>query len=288
MPRQNTSVSAEGATATAAPFLKWAGGKTQLLPHILKHIPERFETYYEPFIGGGAVFFALANEGRFKRAIIGDRNPALVEVYEVVRDDVESLIAKLRTHAPHAKSPDYFYRLRAINPASLGTVARAARMIFLNKTCFNGLWRVNSRGGFNVPFGTFKNPRVLDEDLLRAASKALRDVTIVTGDFETIVSRAGRGDAVYFDPPYFPLRPTSSFTAYSPFPFGESEHTRLARTYREVIGRGAAAVLSNSSCLFTEQLYRGLSCHKVQARRSINSVSSGRGKIAELLVTGPK
>ncbi|MBI5528743.1 MAG: DNA adenine methylase [Deltaproteobacteria bacterium] len=271
---------------TAAPFLKWAGGKTQLLREILPALPAEIQTYYEPFVGGGAVFFSLAAERRFKRAVIGDRNPALTEVYSAVRDDVGALTAVLKEHAPHATDREYFYRTRAIDPAGLSPAERAARMLFLNKTCFNGLWRANSRGIFNVPFGRNRNPRVLDEDLLGAASAALRDVEIVTADFEKIVGPAGKLDAVYFDPPYHPLSKSSSFTAYDPFPFREGEHERLARVFREVVDRGAAALLSNSSCDFTRSLFQGLACREVLASRMINSKADGRGQIAELLVVG--
>jgi DNA adenine methylase len=271
---------------TAAPFLKWAGGKSQLLREILPVLPEKIATYYEPFIGGGAVFFALANERRFKRAVIGDRNPALTEVYSVVRDDVRALVAVLKDHAPRATDQEYFYRVRALDPADLSPAERAGRMLFLNKTCFNGLWRVNSRGVFNVPFGRYRNPRVLDEDLLLAASVSLRGVEIVTADFEEIVQAAGRGDAVYFDPPYHPLSKSSSFTAYDPFPFRKGEHERLARVFREVVARGAEAVLSNSACDFTRSLYKGLDSREVLASRIINSKADGRGPIAELLVVG--
>lgn len=270
----------------AAPFLKWAGGKTQLLEDILAHLPERMRTYYEPFIGGGAVFFALASERRFQSAVIGDQNPELVNVYRVVRDQVNDLIEALAEHARHATDPEYFYEVRAREQGAASAVARAARLIFLNKTCFNGLYRVNRRGQFNVPFGRYANPRVLNEAGLRACAEALRGVDIVEGDFERLASRARAGDGIYFDPPYVPLSATSSFTSYSALPFGPAEQARLDRVYRSCCARGATAVLSNSDCEETRALYRGLEIHTVHATRAINSVAAKRGAVKEVLVVG--
>lgn len=273
-------------TRHASPFLKWAGGKRRLLPAILPRLPARIRTYYEPFVGGGAVFFALAREGRFARAMVGDQNGMLVEIYLAVRDRIGEVIAQLRVHAARAGDRGHYYETRALDPAALDPVHRAANLLYMNKTCYNGLFRVNSAGRFNVPFGRHTNPRVLDEDLLRAASRALAGVEIVEADFEEIAGRAGEGDAIYFDPPYLPLSRTSSFTAYGAAPFGAAEHERLARAYRACLDRGAAAVLSNSWCPRTLALYDGLACEKILASRSINSAPGGRGRIPELLVTG--
>lgn len=275
-----------GAPRHAAPFLKWAGGKGRLLPRILSCLPGRMRTYYEPFVGGGAVFFALAREGRFSRAVIGDRNTMLVEIYLAVRDRSGEVIALLSDHAAHATDPDYYYAIRALDPATLDPVRRAANLLFMNKTGFNGLFRVNRAGRFNVPFGRYANPRVLDEALLRAASRALQGVEIVEADFEEITARAGAGDAIYLDPPYLPLSKTSSFTAYGAASFGAAEHERLARAYRACLKRGVTAVLSNSWCPRTLALYDGLACEQILVSRSINSVPGGRGRIPELLVTG--
>lgn len=270
----------------ATPFLKWVGGKRQLLSDILPRLPRRIHTYYEPFIGGGAVFFALASQDRFDRAVISDRNTALVEAYRVVRDDVEGLIAALERHADHATDSDYFYAVRAIDTETLSEVERAARLLFLNKTCFNGLYRVNKRGLFNVPFGRYKNPRVLDETNLRTCSALLRGVEILESDFGDVAKRAGRGDAIYFDPPYVPISATSSFTAYAKHPFGPKEHERLARAYTSCVRRGAVAMLSNSDCPVTRELYDGFEVETVKATRAINSVASRRGAIDEVLVVG--
>ncbi|MCB9652910.1 MAG: DNA adenine methylase [Deltaproteobacteria bacterium] len=273
-------------SVSASPFLKWAGGKNQLLKDILPRLPQKIGVYYEPFIGGGALFFALASERRFQKAVIGDRNPALVDAYQTVRDDVEALMVHLRAHAAHATDADYFYQMRALDPQAMTRVERTARLLFLNKTCFNGLFRVNRRGQFNVPFGRYKNPRVLNPGLLRACSAALQGVEIVEGDFEALAERAGPNDAIYFDPPYVPLSATSSFTAYDRHPFGRTEHARLARAYRACLARGATALLSNSDCEETRKLYRGLWVETVSATRAINVVASKRGQVNEVLVVG--
>jgi len=272
----------------ARPILKWAGGKKRILSEILEQLPPRGGTYYAPFGGGGAVFFEMARRGRYRKAVLGDRNGDLVELYNVVGRDVDALVEALKIHVPYAKDPEYFYALRASNPAAMDAVGRAARFIYLNKTCYNGLYRVNSKGGFNVPFGRHGNPRVLNEPLLNSASRVLCSVTIEARDFQVMVSRAGPGDAVYFDPPYHPLSPTSSFTEYAAQPFTEADHQRLARVFRECAGRGARVVLSNSDTDFTRSLYDGLDVHTVSVPRNINTVATGRGKVPELLVVaGP-
>ncbi|MEL7368836.1 MAG: DNA adenine methylase [Myxococcota bacterium] len=273
-------------TPLAAPFLKWAGGKTQLLAHILPALPGRMNTYYEPFIGGGAVFFALANARRFRRAVISDANADLVEVYRTVRNRVEDLIDVLHGHAAYATDSDYYYEVRGWDVTDRSPVERAARLIFLNRTCFNGLYRVNKQGRFNVPFGRYKKPRVVNEEGLRSASLALQRATIRQGDFETTTRDAKAGDAVYFDPPYVPLSDSSSFTSYHKSAFGPQEHDRLLDVYLDCMQRGVASVLSNSDCPETRKLYRGLRIKTVQASRAINSVASKRGRINEVLVLG--
>lgn len=273
---------------SATPFLKWVGGKRQLLEDILPRLPGRMRTYYEPFIGGGAVFFALASQDRFDRAVIADKNTALVETYRVVRDDVEGLIRELERHVDHATDSDYFYEVRAVETATLSDVERAARLIFLNKTCFNGLYRVNRSGRFNVPFGRYKNPRVLNPTVLRTCSALLRGVEILESDFADVARRAGRGDGIYFDPPYVPVSATSSFTAYAKHPFGPDAHDRLATAYASCVRRGAVALMSNSDCKVTRSLYADFEVETVQATRNVNSVASKRGAIAEVLVVGLK
>jgi DNA adenine methylase len=264
-----------------APFLKWAGGKRQLLPLLLRAAPASIETYYEPFIGGGALFFALYAEKRFRRAVLADQNEELIRCYQALKDDVEEVIRELQ-RLPHDEKE--YYRIRAASPAAMSASERAARTIYLNKVGFNGLYRVNSRGQFNVPFGRYVRPNICDEPRLRAAAIALQDVALHCQDFALTTAPARSGDFVYFDPPYVPLSATSSFTAYGEVPFGPDEQGRLASTLRALGERQVAALLSNSDCVSTRDLYRGLRPRKVEVRRSINSVATRRGSVGELLV----
>jgi DNA adenine methylase len=266
--------------------LKWAGGKGQLLGPILAALPQRISTYYEPFVGGGAVFFALAEAGRFRRAELSDRNPDLVEVYTMVRDCVDALIARLAAHERFSGSAEYYYRVRAQDKAELEPLDRAARLIFLNRTCYNGLYRVNRRGHFNVPFGRYTNPRVCNPEGLRASSRALAKVEITQRDFRAAVDEIGAGDAVYFDPPYDPVSKTASFTAYDSLPFGQAEHRALAQVFADCVGRGAQAVLSNSDTAFTRSLFGGFPIDTLMVARAINSAASKRGRVPEILVRG--
>lgn len=269
--------------AVCRPVLKWAGGKTQLLGKILGQLPARMHTYYEPFVGGGAVFFALAAEGRFERAVLGDRNPELIELYQALADDVESVIRELSA-APYDRNDEAtFYEVREQKPRS--RAKRAARLIYLNKTGYNGLYRVNRSGQFNVPFGRYKNPKICDAENLRAAAACLKRAELQVADFETVCAEAGPSDAVYLDPPYVPLSKTASFTAYHRDAFGEDEHRRLARAFAELSQRGVVAVLSNSDTPLTRELYAGFDYQVVPVTRPINSRGSGRGAVPELLVT---
>ncbi len=267
--------------APPAPFLKWAGGKRQLLPRILQLVPARIDTYYEPFVGGGAVFFALAAQARFRRAVIGDANAELVICYTAIRDQVDAVIAKLRRYR---NDHDVYYEVRAKDPARLSPAARAARVIFLNRCGYNGLYRVNSKGAFNVPFGRYRRPLICDEGKLRAASRALRTVKIVAGDFAKLMAKPGPDDFVYLDPPYVPVSATSSFTAYAGRDFGMTAQERLAEALRALSVRGVPALLSNSDCAATRKLYQGLDIERIRARRAINSVARRRGPVDEILV----
>jgi len=269
-------------TQPPRPFLKWAGGKRQLLPRILELVPPRVRTYYEPFMGGGALFFALAAEGRFQRAVLGDVNGELVNCYKAVRDDVEAVITRL---ARMRNTPADYYRVRAQRPDDLAPAARAARVIYLNRCGYNGLYRVNSDGEFNVPFGRYARPRICDPDRLRAAARALQAVDLVQGDFGAVLGRRrlGYADFAYLDPPYVPISRTASFTAYAGG-FTMTDQQRLADLLRRLSDRGVPAVLSNSDCAETRQLYLGLPAQSLPARRAINSVASRRGPVAELLV----
>jgi len=263
------------------PFLKWAGGKRQLVERILAVAPRRIGTYFEPFLGGGAVFFALASERRFERAVLADVNSELIHCYRTIQRSVESVIARLKTF-PHDR--DFYYQLRDRHPADLDPAERASRLVYLNRCGYNGLYRVNSRGRFNVPFGRQKNPLICDEPRLRAAAAALQRAEIVCDDFAPVVTAARPSDFVYLDPPYVPLSRTSSFTAYAQSRFGEDEQARLAVVLRELGDRLVPALLSNSACAITRRLYQGLPAWKVPVRRAINSVATRRGAVPELLV----
>ena len=276
------SLANASALASPSPFLKWAGGKRQLLARILGSVPERVGTYFEPFVGGGAVFFGLVARGRrFRRAVLGDANEELIRCYTAIRDDVGAVI---RVLARHKYDRDLYYQIRARDPATLSDASRAARLIYLNRCGYNGLYRVNRRGQFNVPFGRYKDPVICDVPRLRAAAAALAGVKLVHGDFEHTVRGARSGDFVYLDPPYVPLSATSSFTAYAKTPFDAAEQARLARVLRDLGARKVRALLSNSDCVETRQLYDEHPSQPVPVRRAINSVANGRGSVGELLV----
>jgi DNA adenine methylase len=271
------------------PFLKWAGGKSQLISQYISYFPQSFATYYEPFLGGGAVFFylygAAKNSGSLKKfpAVLTDINPELVNVYCCVRYRVEELIELLAQHqANHDR--DYYYWVRA---RLTGTpVEMAARLIYLNKTCFNGLYRENSKGEFNVPMGKYKNPTICHAELLRVVSDSLQSVKIEVRPFDAVLDFAKTGeDFVYFDPPYHPLSNTSNFTSYSRSSFNEKDQIRLRDTFAELARRGVKVMLSNSDCLFIRELYQDFHIYEILAARAINSKAEKRGKITELLVT---
>lgn len=269
---------ASAPTPVGRPFVKWVGGKRQLLPHLLQHAPVDIGTYFELFIGGGALFFAL----RPPAAVLADVNVRLVRTYKGVRDHVNEVIDRLRTY-PH--DSEFFYKLREKNIDAASDADVAAWFIYLNKTGFNGLYRVNRANQFNVPFGRYKNPNICDETTLRACSAALAKTELLVADFEVVAAKAKKDDFVYFDPPYVPLSVTSSFTSYTSGGFGPSEQTRLRDTARKLKKRGVRILLSNSSAPFVRDLYtEGFKLVEVSATRSINSKASGRGAIAELLI----
>jgi len=263
----------------AAPFIKWAGGKRRLIPAYAPYFPsmEEIQRYFEPFLGGGAVFFHLQPFNSF----LSDSNQRLVELYQIVRDEVEDLITALKKHENEKK---YYYQVRKQNPQMLSPVERAARFIFLNKTCYNGLYRVNRKGRFNVPFGNYKKPLIRDEEGLRAASLALQNAQIKKADFEEALAPATSQDFIYCDPPYHPLTDTASFTSYTAEKFDSSDQERLAMVYRELDRRGCRVMLSNSDTDFIRKLYGGFRIIEVQAGRAINSKANGRGKITELVI----
>jgi DNA adenine methylase len=272
--------------------LKWAGGKGQLLPALMQRMPARFARYHEPFVGGGALFFHLWNQRMLRNGgVLSDFNPELIDCYKVVRNHVEELIERLLEHRPHFADRDYFYEIRSWDrqPGFLERplVERAARTIFLNRTCYNGLYRLNNKRQFNAPFGNYKNPLIVDPDNMREASRALRHVELHSGDFAGVLQRAAPGDFVYFDPPYVPVSATASFTHYTHQGFDEHAQRRLADVCAELTERGCLVMLSNSATDFTRELYAaaaGLSTATVQASRKINCDGKKRGFVDELIV----
>ncbi|MDR0589691.1 MAG: DNA adenine methylase [Spirochaetaceae bacterium] len=271
------------------PYLKWAGGKRQLLDEIIKNLPSGIKnyTYYEPFVGAGAVFFAL----RPLRGVINDVNAQLMTTYRVIKEDVEALIALLKEHEKN-NTREYFYFVRNWDRDGPGftrlpEVETAGRLIFLNKTCFNGLYRVNARGLFNVPRGKYKNPRICEENLLRGISVYLKnnDITILQGDFAAALENAGDRALVYFDPPYH-SPDKLNFTGYQAPGFGEEEQIRLRDCFFALTKQGAKCLLSNADTEFIRKLYTNPACEIIplQAKRSINSDASRRGLIGEVLI----
>lgn len=267
------------------PFLKWAGGKRQLLPDLRQALDAAgdFGNYHEPFLGGGALFFAMAQENfPGRRYLLSDINQNLVDAYEGVRDHVEEVIELLKGHDDR-HGEKYFYEVRASVPDDIA--GKAARIIYLNRTCFNGLYRENSKGEFNVPFGKHKNPLICDEVNLRAVSKTLRLAKISAKPFDQITGDVQPGDLVYFDPPYAPISRTSDFTAYAKDGFGSGEHVKLAELAANLADFGVKVVLSNSLTEFTKNLYEGFYLHKVSVQRIIGSFTERRGEITEILAT---
>tara|TARA_A200000113_G_C8850037_1_gene349932 strand:- start:595 stop:1539 length:945 start_codon:yes stop_codon:yes gene_type:complete len=297
---------------TASPVIKWAGGKTQLLPELHKNFPNELfsgsiDTYIEPFVGGGAVFFEIANTFKFKKAYLFDINPELVILYNSLKTDVERVIQELGTLASSYLSRNeeerqlYFYEVREIynNEVAVTHKAmehspfnakRAAMTIFLNRTCFNGLFRVNKKGGFNVPHGRYKNPTILFEDKLRAASKALQCAEILLGDFELCEKYISGKTFIYYDPPYRPVSETASFNSYTKEDFDDSAQKRLASFYKKVGSSSVFQLLSNSDPSnyiedpFFDDLYSDFSILRVDATRRINSNAAKRGALREILV----
>jgi len=298
----------------ARPFLKWVGGKGQLLAQFAQHYPKELKDgtirrYVEPFVGGGAVFLDIAQSYTIGEALLIDINPELILAYQVVKEAPDGLVAALREHRDVYLPLDaeerkkYYYGIRdAYNTQrkeidfgrfSELWVARAAYMLFLNRTCFNGLFRVNAEGGFNVPLGRYANPSILDESNILRVSQLLQKATLRVGRFQDCRAFVDDATFVYFDPPYRPISATSSFTSYSKSGFSDTDQAQLARFYAELDAEtGAKLMLSNSDPTdldpdddFFEQLYRRFHIHKVRATRMVNSKADGRGQITELLIT---
>lgn len=266
-----------GAETACRPFLKWVGGKRQLLPELLARVPDRFDRYFEPFVGGAALFFAL----RPRSAVLADVNERLVRTYRGVRDDVGGVIELLREYRYEAS---FYYRMRAVDIDRRSDAEVAAWFIYLNRAGFNGLYRVNRENRFNVSFGRYTNPTICDAENLRACASALHDVDLVVGDFDRVVRTCRRGDFVYFDPPYVPLSATSCFTSYAADGFGADDQRRLRARAAELKKRGTKVLLSNSSAAFVRELYAGFKMQKVSATRAVNCRADRRGAVGELLV----
>lgn len=263
------------------PIVKWVGGKRQLMFELIKNMPKSYNRYFEPFIGGGALFFELQPE----QAYISDMNEELINLYSVVRDNVYELIDDL---SKHEVSKEYFLEIRNIDRTEqyteLSDVERASRFIYLNRTCFNGMYRVNSQGQFNVPFGHYKNPRIIDENNLLNCSELLKKTEIKCADFSEILTKVKKGDLVYFDPPYVPLNETSSFTSYTKDGFDINMQFKLRDVCDELDNKGVKFMLSNSDTKLVNELYVNYEIKKVFASRQINANADGRGKITEVLV----
>lgn len=270
----------------ARPFLKWVGGKTSSLAQLAPFFPPEIDRYFEPFLGGGSVFFHLKHRFPQMRAFLRDSNKELINCYRVVRDQPVELMQLLDFHTERfqEQGDDYFYDIRKQHDLT-DDLARAARTIFLNKTCFNGLWRVNARGEFNTPVGSNKNPALYDRENVLACALTLRDAQLEAEDFRKVVDEARRGDFIYFDPPYLPISVYSDFKRYTPDQFREADQVELARVCRELDAKGCCVVLSNSEHPQARELYAGFSIQTVSAPRSINCKPGGRGNVSELVVS---
>ena len=265
------------------PFLKWVGGKRQLMPAIMELVPKEMTTYFEPFVGGGAVLFHLQP----KTAVVNDFNAELINVYRVVKTNVDELIVDLRKHL---NEETYFYQIRGLDRTPefkfLTDVERASRIIYLNKTCFNGLYRVNQAGEFNAPFGKYKTPNIVNEPTLRAVHQYLNahDIELLNTDYATVLQRASKNSFVYLDPPYYPLTPSANFTGYVQGGWDEQDQIRLRQTCDELHQRGIKFLQSNSASNFIKEQYGHYTVSMVKAIRSINSNGEKRGEIDEVLI----
>ena len=270
-------------TTLARPVVKWAGGKTQLLPELLQLIPQRFNAYVEPFFGGGALFFAVTPA----KAVISDSNDELINLYQIIATDVEGLIHELQSGG-YEVNEAHFYQIRALDVSILTCVERAARTMYLNRTCFNGLYRVNRKGGFNVPYGHYKNPKVCDPSGLRAASRVLADKQIVAKDYKQILAdHTHPGDFVYLDPPYLPISDYADFKRYTKEQFYKEDHVELAKEFRRLHDLGCSVVLNNSNHPLVYDLYDGFDIKVVQTRRNINSKGGKRSGGEDVIISAP-
>lgn len=253
------------------PFVKWAGGKRQLIDILLNNIPLQFNTYIEPFVGGGALLFELMPE----HAIIADINPDIINAYQIIKNNVNKLIRSLQDYI---NTEEFYYKIRSENHYKLPPIQRASHFIYLNKTCYNGLYRVNSKGKFNVPYGRYKTPKIVDKENLRAVSEYLNssNTIILCQHYKETILLAQKGDFIYLDPPYHPLNNTSSFTKYSKEDFTIEDQIELSNTFKELDNKGCYVLLSNSNTQFILNLYENYNIQKVKATRAINCKASRR------------
>jgi len=271
------------------PFIKWVGGKRGLLSQIIPLLPKKFNNYHEPFLGGGAVFFELYSQGllKDKKVYLSDINSELTNTYNMVKNNPIDLISNLEIYkAKHSK--DFYYEIRALDREDrffkTSKLQRATRFIYLNKTCFNGLYRVNKKGYFNTPMGSYKNPNIADRETILSASKALQNAIISNKSFNKIINDTEKTDLVYFDPPYYPLNETSNFTSYDSNYFLDDKQFELFELFKLLSDKEVKILHSNSDTEFIKDLYKSYDINIVQANRFINSKSSGRGKINEILI----
>ncbi len=268
------------------PMLKWVGGKRQLLSEIVPMIDSKCSTYVEPFVGGGAVLFNMQP----KKAIINDYNQELINVYKTVRDNLDDLLVELKVHE-EKNSVDYYYEIRALDREDsfkkMSDVEKAARIIYLNKTCYNGLYRVNSSGQFNSPYGRYKNPNIVNETVLRAIRKYFNsnEIEILNGDYREALKNLEKASFVYLDPPYMPISSSSSFTGYTEGGFGYNGQVELKKECDKLTEQGIRFLQSNSDCEEIRELYKGYKIKTVKAKRNINSVAKKRGEINEVLIS---
>lgn len=262
------------------PFIKWSGGKGQLISKLIPLLPQGgFNRYHEPFLGGGALFFAYLPIN----ATLTDINSDLINTWNMVKFNPSAVLDWLKYHSEN-HDKEHYYWMRSLKVDDLSTVERAARFIYLNRTCFNGLYRENSKGVFNVPMGNYKTPLIYNPDLIYAVSKSLQKIDIFCEDYQTASDRVLPGDFVYFDPPYDKLN-TTSFTKYNKNDFSKGDQLELCKTFQTLVNKRVNVMLSNSDTPFIRELYHGFHIHEVQANRSINSKGNGRGKVAELIIT---
>ncbi len=281
--KRNQNKKAKTIVKNPHPFLKWAGGKRQLLFQIDQYIPKSFNKYFEPFVGGGALFFYLLPEN----AILNDINQDLINTYRVIKENVSELITSLKKHK---NEEEYFYKIRSVDRnltefKTWSDVEKASRIIYLNRCCYNGLYRVNSKGYFNAPFGKYKNPKICDEDNLKLVQKVLKNVKLMNNSFEFCLNYAKKGDFIYFDPPYVPISESANFTSYTRSSFKEEDQIKLFNVFKELDQKGCKLILSNSYNEFILELYKNYQLNIVYAKRAINSDPDKRGEIKEILIT---